>query len=54
MAQQQHEPNANELWLYFQNVINWVKVVFPKYRKEMKGVAWGTLYNEFKGKKLTM
>lgn len=52
MAQQQHEPNANELWLYFQNVINWVKVVFPKYRKEMKGVAWGTLYNEFKGEKI--
>lgn len=47
MAKQQHEPNANELWLYFQNVINWVKVVFPKYRKEMKGVTWGNLYNEF-------
>lgn len=47
MAKQQHEPNANELWLYFQNVINWVKVVFPKYRKEMKGIAWGSLYNEF-------
>ena len=52
MAKQQHEPNANDLWLYFQNVINWVKVVFPKYRKEMKGVAWGLLYNEFKDKKL--
>lgn len=51
MAKQQHEPNANELWLYFQNVINWVKVVFPKYRKEMKGVTWGSLYNEFKDKK---
>lgn len=47
MATHQHEPNANELWLYFQNVINWVKVVFPKYRKEMKGIAWGSLYNEF-------
>ena len=47
MATHQHDPNANELWLYFQNVINWVKVVFPKYRKEMKGVAWGVLYNEF-------
>lgn len=47
MAKQQHEPNANELWLYFQNVINWVKVVFTKYRKEMKGIAWGFLYNEF-------
>lgn len=52
MAKQQHEPNANELWLYFQNFINWVKVVFPKYRKEMKGVAWGVLYNEFKDKKI--
>ena len=48
MAKHQHEPNANEIWLYFQNVINWVKVVFPKYRKEMKGVEWGLLYNEFK------
>jgi len=48
MAQNQHEPNANELWLYFQAVINWVKAVFPKYRKEMKGIEWGFLYNEFK------
>ena len=47
MAKPQHEPNANELWLYFQNVINWVKVVFPKYRKEMKGITWGFLYNKF-------
>jgi hypothetical protein len=48
MAEHQHEPNANELWLYFQSVINWVKTVFPKYRKEMKGIQWGFLYNEFK------
>lgn len=50
MAKNQHKPNANELWLYFQNVINWVKVIFPKYRKEMKGVPFGILYNEFKNK----
>lgn len=48
MAQNQHKPNANELWLYFQSVINWIKVVFPNYRKEMKGVSWGELYNQFK------
>jgi hypothetical protein len=48
MAEHQHEPNANELWLYFQNVINWIKVIFPNYRKEMKGIQWGFLYNEFK------
>lgn len=48
MAKHQHEPNANEIWLYFQTVINWIKVVFPKYRKEMKGIDWGVLYNEFR------
>lgn len=48
MSIHQHTPNANELWLYFQSVINWVKVVFPTYRKEMAGLAWGKLYNQFK------
>jgi len=51
MAKNQHEPNANELWLYFQNVINWIQVVFPEYRKEMKGIDYGVLYNEFKDAK---
>ncbi len=50
MADNQHKPNANELWLYFQNVINWTKVLFPTKRKEMKGLDWGILYNEFKEK----
>ena len=50
MAENQHKPNANDLWLYFQSVINWIKVVFPKYRKEMKGVPFGLLYNKFKDK----
>lgn len=48
MAQNQQKPNASELWLYFGNVINWVKVTFPNYRKEMKWVAFWPLYNEFK------
>jgi|SRR3989344_1753596 len=52
MADNQHKPNANELWLYFQKVISWIEVVFPKYRKEMKGVSFGTLYNEFKDKQI--
>lgn len=51
MAKHQNEPNATELWLYFQGVINWVKAVFPEYRKEMKGIEWGLLYNEFKDQK---
>ena len=39
MARQQHKPNANELWLYFQSVMAWVAATFPKKRKEMKAVA---------------
>lgn len=49
MAKQQHKPNANELWLYFQAVISWAKTTFPKYRREMKGIPWGELYNTHKG-----
>jgi len=48
MSKHQHDQNANELWLYFQSVINWVRLTFVKYRKEMKGVNWGKLYNQFK------
>ncbi len=48
MSENQHNPNANELWLYFQNIINWIRVIFPNYRKEMKGVNFGILYNQFK------
>jgi hypothetical protein len=51
MSKNQHEPNATELWLYFQSVINWVKANFPKYRREMKGIEWGALYNEYKNDK---
>lgn len=44
--------DANELWSYFQNVMNWVEAKFPKYRKEMKGLEWGFFYNKYKDKKL--
>lgn len=48
MSNHQHDPNASALWRYFQDVISWVKATFTTYRKEMKGVEWGFLYNEFK------
>lgn len=48
MSIHQHDPNANELWLYFKNVIDWVQLTFTVKRREMKGVDWGTLYNQFK------
>lgn len=50
MSEHQHDPNANELWLYFNSVITWVKTLFPNYRREMKGINWGELYNQFKDK----
>lgn len=31
-------------------MIAWVKATFPKYRKEMKGLPWGVLYNKHKDK----
>lgn len=50
MSKHQHDNDANELWIYYQNVINWINVLFPSYRKEMKGIDWGILYNEYKDK----
>lgn len=47
MAVHQHDPNANELWLYFKNVIDWVQLTFTKYRKEMKGINWAVLYDDY-------
>ncbi len=47
MSQHQHDQNANELWLYFKAVIEWVEQTFKNYRKEMKGVDWGKLYNKY-------
>jgi hypothetical protein len=52
MSRHQHDENASALWHYFQSVISWVKATFPRYRKEMKGVEWGALYNQFHGKAL--
>ena len=48
MAAHQHDTNANELWLYFQGVVNWVEATFPTVRaKLMKGLDWGLYYNCF-------
>ena len=52
MGQHQHDENATPLWQYFQRVIAWAKATFPKYRREMKGVGWGPLYNQFRDKAL--
>jgi hypothetical protein len=48
MRDHQHDPNANELWLYFQGVVNWVEATFPQTRSQMKSVAWGPLHRIYK------
>ena len=50
MSKHQHDADAKPLWDYFEKVIDWTKKVFPNYRKEMKGVPFGHLYNKYKDK----
>lgn len=50
MTKHQKDEDANELWIYYQAVIDWIKRLFPNYRKEMNGVDWGNLYNNYKSK----
>ena len=52
MSEHQQDNSAEDLWLYFQQVVAWVKAKFPVYRKEMKGIGWGLLYNAYREKKL--
>lgn len=48
MALHQHDENANQIWIYFKRVIEWVQTIFPVKRSVMKGIEWGLLYNQFK------
>ena len=47
MSIHQNDTHATPLWQYFQSVISWVQTIFPKYRKEMKGLPWGIFYNKY-------
>ena len=47
MAMHRRDQNAEELWDYYNSVIDWVKKVFTSYRSEMRGVDWGKLYREY-------
>lgn len=47
MAIHQYDHNAYKLWAYYLQVITWVKSTFLKYRKEMKGLNWGEMFDEF-------
>ena len=40
--------HQNLLFATISKVIDWVEMTFTHYRKEMKGLEWGFIYNQFK------
>jgi hypothetical protein len=47
MAEHRHDNNINELKTYFNTVIDWVSGVFRDVEKEMCGLEWNRLYEEY-------
>ena len=51
MAIHQHDADANDLWVYFQEVIGWAKRMFPNMSKKLTECQnWGILYNKYRNK----
>lgn len=49
MQAHRDDPDANDLWNYYEDVFAWVQKVFGAgFDKSMKGVPWGFLYNAHK------
>ena len=49
MSRHRYDDNINELKTYFNSVIDWVSGVFIDVEKEMRGLEWGRLYEEYHG-----
>ncbi|HEW78952.1 MAG TPA: DUF262 domain-containing protein [Phycisphaerales bacterium] len=47
MSRHRHDDNINELKNYFNSVIDWVSGLFTDVEKEMCGLEWGRLYEEY-------
>ncbi len=47
MSAHKMDTNAELLWNYFEQVMDWVKKVFPEKYSEMKGLDWGELYEKY-------
>jgi len=47
MNEHRKDDNINELKKYFTSVLDWVSGVFADVEKEMKGLEWGRLYEEY-------
>lgn len=50
MSKHRNDPNANALWFYFRDVLDWVNTTFRPTKlqqKIMKDVDWGYLYDNY-------
>ncbi|MBW6537638.1 MAG: DUF262 domain-containing protein [Mariniphaga sp.] len=50
MSRHRYDRNINELKTWFNSVIDWVSGVFTDVEKEMCGLEWGRLYEEYHNK----
>ncbi len=51
MSKHRYDKNIKDLKDYFNKVLDWVTSVFVDTEKEMKGLEWGRLYEEYGKKK---
>jgi 5-methylcytosine-specific restriction endonuclease McrA len=47
MSSHRHDNNIEELKTYFDKVINWISTTFTDVEKEMRGLEWGRLYEQY-------
>ena len=49
MSMHQHDPNANNLWNYYQAILNWATTNFnlKKFKTIMNGIEWADLYDHY-------
>lgn len=50
MSQHRKDRKINELKTYFNSVVEWVSGVFRDVEKEMQGLEWGRLYEQYHSK----
>jgi hypothetical protein len=49
MSRHRYDTNISELKTYFNTVIDWVSAVFIDVEREMCGIEWGRLYEQYHG-----
>ncbi len=50
MSLHRYDKNIKEVKTYFNSVIDWVSTVFTDVKKEMRGLEWGRLYEQYNKK----